>query len=121
MGIKLEKTYTLEVNGEPALVFRSLDIIEAEKFAADWPKTIEPWAGAGFLDGKKLTVRQATHTERARWWRERCEAAEEPDNLRAEAEETDDPEERADLLEEAEQYDRLSLDGLVVSLDEEDA
>jgi hypothetical protein len=121
MGTKLDKTYTLEVNGEPALVFRSPDIIEAEKFAAGWPRTVEQWAGAGFFDDKTLTVRPATHAERARWWKESCEAAETPDSLRAEAEETDDPEVRADLLEEAEQYERLSLDGLVVSLGEEDA
>jgi hypothetical protein len=120
MGTKLDKTYTLEVNGEPAVVFRSPDITEAERFAADWPRAIEQRAGAGFFYDKQLRVRPATHAERARWWKESCAAAEAPDEIRAWAELTDDPEERADLLEEAERYEQLSPDGLVVSLGEED-
>jgi hypothetical protein len=120
MWTKLDKTYTLEVNGEPAVVFRSPDITEAERFAADWPRAIEQRAGAGFFYDKQLRVRPATHTERARWWKESCAAAEAPDEIRAWAELTDDPEERADLLEEAERYEQLSPDGLVVSLGEED-
>jgi hypothetical protein len=114
------KTYTIEVNGAPQVVFRAPDIAEAEKFAAGYPKTIEQWAGAGFFDDKKLTVRQATHTERAKWWKESGEYAETPDDLRAEAEETDDPELKADLLEQAERYEQDSPDGLLVSLSDEE-
>jgi hypothetical protein len=114
------RTYTLEVNGEPSLVFRAPDIIEAEKVAVAWPKTVERWAGAGFFDDKKLTVRQATHTERAKWWKKSCENAEHPDDLRAEAEDEDDPELKADLLEQAERAERDSPDGLLVSINDEE-
>jgi hypothetical protein len=114
------RTYTLEVNGEPAMVFRSPDLTEAERFAADWPETAERWAGAGFFDDKKLTVRQATHAERAKWWKESCKAAEHPDDLRAEAEDEDDPEVKADLLSQAERYEQSSPDGLLVSLNDEE-
>jgi hypothetical protein len=114
------KTYTIEVNGKPALVFRAPDLTEAEKFSASWPNTVEQWAGAGFFDDKKLTVRQATHTERAKWWKESCESAEHPDALRAEAEDEDDPEVKADLLSQAERCEQDAPDGLLVSLNDEE-
>jgi hypothetical protein len=114
------RTYTLEVNGEPSLVFRATDLAEAEKFRAGYPETVERWAGAGFFDDKKLTVRQATHAERAKWWKESCRSAEHPDDLRAEAEDEDDPELKADLLSQADRCERDSPDGLLVSINDEE-